>query len=170
MNFEFKSINRTLIIKSIVSRCLNPASFQTLGQHWDKINIDGAAKVSDLVLLTALQIADAGETPQFASLPSRPPAEQSGGEMRLGTYLGTVPDYGIHTDGVRLAGVSEGSPAARAGLREGDVIVQLADMKIRNIEDLMAALQAHKPGDEVEIVVLRTGSPVKLKATLRSRG
>jgi hypothetical protein len=146
------------------------ADYHRPSDTWDKINIDGAAKIGDLVLLTALQVADAGETPRFASLPSRPPAEQRDGEMRLGTYLGTVPDYGIHTDGVRLAGVSEGSPAARAGLREGDVIVQLADMKIHNIEDLMAALQAHKPGDEVEIVVLRTGSPVKLKATLRSRG
>ena len=137
---------------------------------WDKINIEGTAKVSDLVLISALEIADAKEPPNFASLPSRPPGDQAEGEMKLGTYLGSIPDYGANTGGVQLAGVTEGSPAARAGLREGDIIVQLAEMKIQNIEDLTAALQARKPGDEVEITVLRTGKPVTLKATLRARG
>lgn len=137
---------------------------------WDKINIDGAAKVSDLVLISALQIADAKDPPNFASLPARPPGDQEEGEVKLGTYLGSIPDYGANAGGVRLAGVTEGSPAARAGLREGDIIVQLAEMKIQNIEDLTAALQARKPGDEVEITVLRTGKPVTLKATLRARG
>jgi hypothetical protein len=146
------------------------ADYHRPSDTWDKINVQGAAKVSDLVLLTALEIANAKEPPQFVSLPSRPPRQQGENEMRLGTYLGSVPDYGANTEGVRLAGVSEGSPAARAGLKEGDVIVQLADVKIHNIEDLMAALQARKPGDEVEIVVLRTGSTVRLKATLRARG
>ena len=137
---------------------------------WDKINIEGTAKVSDLVLISALEIADAKEPPNFASLPSRPPGDQAEGEIKLGTYLGSIPDYGANTGGVQLAGVTEGSPAARAGLREGDIIVQLAEMKIQNIEDLTAALQARKPGDEVEITVLRTGKPVTLKATLRARG
>jgi hypothetical protein len=146
------------------------ADYHRPSDTWDKINVEGAAIVSDLVLLTALEIAGAKEPPQFVSLPSRPPALQAESDMRLGTYLGSIPDYGANTEGVRLAGVSEGSPADRAGLREGDVIVQLADFKIHNIEDLMTALQARKPGDEVEIVVLRTGSPLRLRATLRSRG
>jgi S1-C subfamily serine protease len=89
--------------------------------------------------------------------------------MKLGTYLGSIPDYGANTPGVRLAGVTAGSPAANAGLREGDIIVQMADRKIQNIEDLTAALQSRKPGDEVDITVLRTGQPVTLKATLRAR-
>jgi len=146
------------------------ADYHRPSDTWDKINIDGAAKVSDLVLISALEIADAKEPPNFASLPARPPGDQEEGEVKLGTYLGSIPDYGANAGGVRLAGVTEGSPAARAGLREGDIIVQLAEMKIQNIEDLTAALQGRKPGDEVEITVLRTGKPVTLKATLRARG
>jgi len=146
------------------------ADYHRPSDTWDKINIDGAAKVSDLVLISALEIADAKEPPNFASLPARPPGDQEEGEVKLGTYLGSIPDYGANAGGVRLAGVTEGSPAARAGLREGDIIVQLAEMKIQNIEDLTAALQGQKPGDEVEITVLRTGKPVTLKATLRARG
>jgi S1-C subfamily serine protease len=88
----------------------------------------------------------------------------------LRTYLGTIPDYGVASDGVPLAGVSDNSPAARAGLRQGDVIIRVAEKKIQNIEDLTDALGAHKAGDEVEITVLRAGAPITLKATLSSRG
>jgi len=117
-----------------------------------------------------LRIANTREAPKFVSLPSRPLAESPGERPGFGTYLGSIPDYGANTDGVRVAGVTNGSPAARAGLREGDVIIQLADKKIQNIEDLTAALRGQKPGDEVAIVVLRTGKPVSLKAILRARG
>ena len=146
------------------------ADYHRPSDTWDKINIEGAAKLSDLVLISALEIADAKDPPNFASLPARPPGDQEEGEVKLGTYLGSIPEYGANAGGVRLAGVTEGSPAARAGLREGDIIVQLAEMKIQNIEDLTAALQGRKPGDEVEITVLRTGKPVTLRATLRARG
>jgi hypothetical protein len=50
------------------------------------------------------------------------------------------------------------------------VIVRLASKDIQSIEDLTAALGAQKPGDEVEIVALRAGNPVTLKAILRARG
>jgi S1-C subfamily serine protease len=88
----------------------------------------------------------------------------------LSTYLGSIPDYGGNAAGVQLAGVMDGSPAAVAGLRPGDVIIQLASRTIQSIEDLTAALGAQKPGDEVEIIALRGGSPVTLKATLGVRG
>jgi S1-C subfamily serine protease len=106
----------------------------------------------------------------FVSLPSRPPSERAVERGAIGVYLGTMPDYGAATPGVRLAGVANDSPAARAGLREGDVIVKLAGAKIQNIDDLTGALSSRKPGDEVEIVVLRMNQPITLKATLRSRG
>jgi hypothetical protein len=137
---------------------------------WEKLNIEGMGKISDLVLVSTLQIANSREAPKFVSLPSRPLAEGPGERQGFNTYLGSIPDYGANTDGVRLAGVTNGSPAAGAGLREGDVIIQLADKKIQNIEDLTAALRGQKPGDEVAIVVLRTGKPVSLKAILRARG
>ncbi|HSK29110.1 MAG TPA: PDZ domain-containing protein, partial [Candidatus Limnocylindria bacterium] len=71
---------------------------------------------------------------------------------------------------VPLAGVTEGSPAARAGLRQGDVIIRLGHKAIKSIEDLTNALGERRPGDEVEIIVQRTGRPLTLKAILGSRG
>jgi aminopeptidase YwaD len=147
----------------------NHADYHRPSDTWEKLNIEGMGKVSDLVLLSGLRIANTREPPKFVSLPSRPLAESPGERQGFGTYLGSIPDYGANTDGVRLAGVTNGSPAAHAGLREGDIIIQLADKKIQNIEDLTAALRGQKPGDEVAIVILRTGKPVSLKATLRAR-
>ncbi|HVO95673.1 MAG TPA: M20/M25/M40 family metallo-hydrolase [Terriglobales bacterium] len=139
---------------------------------WDKLNIEGMARVSDLVLATCLQIANAATAINFVSLPIRPLSgsrtDRSGATNA--TYLGSIPDYGVNTNGVALAGVTENSPAARAGLQPGDVIIKLAEKKIQNIEDLTDALRGHRPGDEVEITVLRGGQPVTLKATLRARG
>jgi predicted metalloprotease with PDZ domain len=136
---------------------------------WEKLNIEGMAKISDLVLVTTLEIANRKEPIRFVSLPSRP-SGSVGTPRGVSVYLGTIPDYGVVATGVRLAGVSSGSPAAQAGLREGDVIVRLGDKAIQNIEDLTDALQAHKSGDQVSVVVLRAGAPITLKATLSSRG
>jgi S1-C subfamily serine protease len=50
------------------------------------------------------------------------------------------------------------------------VIVKFAENKVYNLEDLMLALGSKKPGDEVEITVLRGSQPLKLKAILQARG
>jgi S1-C subfamily serine protease len=124
-----------------------------------------------LVLTSVLRIANAEETINFVSLPARPPATETaqrrGGS---GAYLGSIPDYGVNSEGVALIGVTEGSPAAQAGLRQGDVIIELAQKKIMNIEDLTDALGSHKPGDEIAIVLRRAGQPMTVKAILSSRG
>ncbi|HEY7715886.1 MAG TPA: M20/M25/M40 family metallo-hydrolase [Candidatus Binatia bacterium] len=136
---------------------------------WEKLNIDGMAKISDLVMATVLAIANVAAPINFVSLPTRRPADSRAAGRSLSVYLGSIPAYGTASDGVELTGVSDGSPAAIAGLRPGDVIIQLADKKIHDIEDLTSALAAQKPGDQVAIVVLRDGQPVTVKATLRAR-
>ena len=136
---------------------------------WDKLNGEGMARISALTAAVGEKIAHTKEPIDFVSLPSRPPSERARLQRGIGTYLGTMPDYGVEVLGVRVAGVAPDSPAARAGLLEGDVIVQLADRKIQNIEDLTTALQSRRPGDEVALVVLRQGHTVTMKATLRSR-
>jgi hypothetical protein len=148
----------------------NHSDYHRATDTWDKLNFEGMAKISDLVLATALDIANAREPIPFVSLPSQPRGPVAATAPGLRVYLGTIPDYGAAAAGVRLAGVSSNSPAALAGLREGDVIVRLGDKEIQNIEDLTDALRAHKSGDQVSVVVLRAGAPLTVKATLRTRG
>ena len=146
------------------------ADYHRPSDTWDKLNYDGMNRIGALVLGVARRIANTTEPLQFAALPSRLPGNEAGEAPAFSTYLGSIPDYAGDTDGVKLAGVSPGSPAARAGLREGDVIIQFGGAKIQNIEDLMGQLSAKKPGDEVEIVVLRAGLTRTVKATLAARG
>jgi S1-C subfamily serine protease len=56
---------------------------------------------------------------------------------------------------MKLSGVREGSPAAKAGLQGGDVIVKFGKVDIKNLYDFTYALGEHKPGDEVTVVVKR---------------
>lgn len=137
---------------------------------WDKLNAEGMVRVSDLVTATVQKLADTREAMIFVSLPSRPPTARNEPSRGYGAYLGTIPDFGDNVDGVRLAGVTAGSPADLAGLREGDIIVGFAGNKIHDLEDLVKLLRAKKPGDEVKIIVLRAGVTLGLKTTLRARG
>jgi TolB protein len=73
------------------------------------------------------------------------------------------------TGGVKLADVRPGSPADKAGIKGGDVIVQMAGTKIENLYDMTYALQDHKPGETVDVVVVRNDERVTLRATLGSR-
>ncbi len=58
---------------------------------------------------------------------------------------------------VRIEGVFDGSPAERAGMREGDLIVGIDDRKVRDMGDLREAMSGRKPGQEVRVRVLRNG-------------
>ncbi len=55
-------------------------------------------------------------------------------------YLGIVPDYAATTDGLRINDVNADSPAAKGGLKAGDVIVKIGDVPVANIQGLAAGL------------------------------
>jgi S1-C subfamily serine protease len=85
--------------------------------------------------------------------------------MGFRVYLGTIPNYGESTDGLKLDGVREGSPAERAGLKAGDKVVKLAGHDVRNVYDYTQALSEMKAGQEYEVEVLRDGQRLTLKLT-----
>jgi S1-C subfamily serine protease len=73
-------------------------------------------------------------------------------------------------NGLRLMGVSPGSPAEQAGLRAGDVIVEFAGRPVKDLYQYSDALYAHKPGDEVGIVIVRNGERRSFTVRLGKRG
>ncbi len=88
----------------------------------------------------------------------------------LTAYLGTVPDYAqADIKGVLLSGVSASGPAAAAGVKGGDVIVELAGKKIENIYDYTYAIESLKVGQETEIAVRRGEQVLRMKVTPTSR-
>ena len=87
--------------------------------------------------------------------------------MRL--YTGTIPDYSTEVKGLLLGGVVGGGPAEAAGLKKGDVIVEIAGQTITNIYDYTYALDAVKIGQPVTMVVERDGQRVTLSVTAEAR-
>jgi membrane-associated protease RseP (regulator of RpoE activity) len=95
--------------------------------------------------------------------------DEEGGPGNRQTWLGTLPDFTEETAGYQLAGVFDGSPAARAGLEKGDVLVELGGRKITDLATFTRALRAHLPGDPVEIVARRAGRPLRFTVILGDR-
>jgi hypothetical protein len=133
-----------------------------------KIDVADEARVVNLAERIARAIADRPARLTYVrSAPPRQMAQSAGN----GAYFGSVPDMSAaDVVGVRLMGVTPGSPADKAGVRKGDVVVEFGGMEVKDLYQYTDALRAHKPGDEVTVVVERDGKRVTLAARLGSRG
>ncbi|MGZ5441716.1 MAG: M28 family peptidase [Thermoanaerobaculia bacterium] len=145
--------------------------YHTPDDDADAINFEGAAKTAELTARIASAIARGEVTPTYARIAAAPAMQ--GDSRGYGAYLGTVPDFTAMEaagGGVKLADVRAGGPADKAGIKGGDVLVEMAGTRIENLYDMTYALQDHKPGETIDVVVLRNGERVTLRATLGSRG
>jgi len=145
--------------------------YHTPADDADAINFAGAEKTAEMTARVAASLARGEVTPAYARASSAPAME--GDSRGYGAYLGTIPDYSAmesSTGGVKLADVRAGGPADQAGIKGGDTLVEMAGTRIANLYDMTYALQDHKPGDTIDVVVLRDGQRVTLHVTLGSRG
>lgn len=135
----------------------------------DRIMAADHARVAELALRTTETLIAADERPVFVKVqePQRP-VSGSGGSG-YGAYFGSIPDMGEEVEGVRFADVREGSPAAKAGLKGGDVLVEFAGKPIKNLYDFTYALRGHKPGETVPVTVLRGAERLTVNVTLARR-
>ena len=137
---------------------------------WDKIDGESAARLIDMVAEIAGELQAAEKRPKFAKV--APPARggrPGGGGGGYGPWFGSVPDFGEVETGVKFADVTPGSPAAKAGLRGDDILIQFGDKPIKNLYDFTYALRDSKVGDVVEVRVLRGGETVSAKVKLERR-
>jgi len=135
---------------------------------WDKINAPAAAKLLDFIGNVTVQLANASQPPAFQTVVEE--KSPGGGDGRgYGPYFGSIPDFGEIPNGVKFADVKPGSPAAKAGLKAGDVLVQFGERPIKNLYDFTDALRRSKIGDIVEVKVLRDGQPVTASVKLEQR-
>ena len=145
--------------------------YHTPDDDADAINFEGVAKAAELTARIASTIARGEVTPTYARIAAAPAMQ--GDSRGYGAYLGTVPDFTAMEaagGGVKLADVRAGGPADKAGIKGGDVLVDMGGTRIENLYDMTYALQDHKPGETIDVVVLRNGERVTLRATLGSRG
>ena len=132
----------------------------------DKINAEGIARIATFAKGIVLDVAQSPERPEFSRVERK---DQGGGRDQMRAYLGSIPDYATEVKGVKLSGVRADSPAEKAGLKGGDVIVEFAGQKIANIYDYTYALDAVKIGQPVKVIVEREGKRVEITATPEAR-
>jgi hypothetical protein len=128
----------------------------------DRINFDGLGKVTDLVEDLARMLAMDGDRPEYV--------QGMTGSMPTGRLsvprLGFMPgDYGDDAGGVLIAAVTKGGPADQAGIKDGDLIVEVAGKPVKNMGGYMTVMGGQRRGRPVEIVVMRKGERVKVTVT-----
>lgn len=133
------------------------------------LNLDGGAAVTRITAALADGARRGKRLDYVRTSASAPTAGDSRG---YGAYFGSVPDYSAMeatSGGVKLSDVRPDSPAEKGGIRKGDVIVGMAGVTINNLYDMTFVLREHKPGETIDVIVLRAGKRVELKATLSQR-
>ena len=153
------------------------AEYHRVEDDWELVNADGMARVTDLVAAVVREVVPgsglASLTPvEGAGNPSGVQGPTDGSPARSGfqVRLGTIPDYSRESGGMGITGVRDGSPAAKAGIQGGDIIVKFGPHDIEDVYGYMYALGEFEPGDEVEIVVLRGDERLVFKVVLEAGG
>ena len=132
----------------------------------EKLNVEGMQRVADF-LVQIVQATDAADArPTFVQVKRAAIAMGDGDRP----WLGSIPDFASNEEGLRITGVSPGSPAEKAGMKGGDIITKLGDSKISGVEDLQSALLKYKVGDKLNVVVKRDGKEMTFDLTLAKRG
>jgi aminopeptidase YwaD len=144
---------------------------------WDKIDAPDATKLLELVAEVTDELREESGRPQFVRV--APPqghgeggpvgSSAAGGASGYGPYFGSVPDFGEGVNGVKFSDVTPGSPAAKAGLKADDVMVEFDGKPIQNLYDFTYALRAKAPGDVVKVKILRAGKPMEVSVALTQR-
>lgn len=131
----------------------------------DKINVEGQEKVLNFIFDVALAITNSETRPDYISVEKKDTGRMMGSRV----YVGTVPDFAGEVDGYKLGGVTDGSPAAKAGLQAGDIIIQFGEKKISNIYDFTYALGNYAPGNKVNVIIKRGEKEMTVEIELGSR-
>ena len=134
-----------------------PVLFFFTGLHTDyhkpsddagRINYNGQLKIVNHIYSLVYLLNQ--ENQKLAFTKTREP--QNTGSMRsMSVSMGIMPDYTFSGNGVRCDGVTDGRPAQKAGLKAGDVILQIGDFSITSMDAYMQTLGKFKKGDKTKV-------------------
>ncbi len=131
--------------------------YHTPGDDSHRIDYDGLHDVATFAVRLVEALGDDGDLP-FTETDNEP----QGRRTSFDVTLGVMPDYTFDGTGMRIDAVTEDDgPAARAGLRAGDVVVRVGDVTVDDIYAYMDALGELAPGDATTVVVKRGDQTLK---------
>jgi aminopeptidase YwaD len=123
----------------------------------EKINYDGAAKTIEHIAQLVSLLNDKPE------LNFKKTAADSTARVSFKVTLGIMPDYMYEGKGVRVDGVTEGKPAAVAGILRDDIIMSIGNYSTAGMQEYMVALSKFKKGDEAMVTIMRKNNLLTLK-------
>ncbi|MEO6820554.1 MAG: M28 family peptidase [Ginsengibacter sp.] len=139
-----------------------PVLFFFTGTHADyhkpsddveKINFNGTLAIVKYIYNVIEKTNNAGK---LAFNKTREP--QMGNGLTFTVSLGVMPDYTYSGSGLHIDGIIEGRVADKAGMKTGDVVIEIGDFKVIDINSYMTALSKFKKGDNTKVLVKRGDS------------
>lgn len=119
------------------------------------INYSGLIEVTDYILALLDQLDD---QPKLAFTKTKD-GDDDQKVAKFKVTLGVMPDYVHNGTGMRIDAVLDGKPADKAGLEDGDVVIQMGDLEVKDIYGYMEGLSRYKAGEKAKVKVKR-GSEV----------
>ncbi len=130
--------------------------YHTPADSWEKINYQGMVHISDLTYQLLSDLANMDSKLTFKE--AGPKMVAGRGTRRKGVTLGIMPDFaGNVKNGLRADLITPGRPAAIGGMKKGDIITSINGKAVNNIQDYMFRLNQLKPGETINVEVLRNG-------------
>lgn len=130
---------------------------------WQNINVAGQKQIVDLIYDLTIKLSNQATKPLFSQAGPKTPTQT---RRSFKVTFGVIPSYGSDAEGMEIDGAKKEGPAGKAGMQKGDVITSIGGKEIKNIYDYMYRLEELKPGETVEVKVLRAGKKLTLKINL----
>jgi hypothetical protein len=145
-----------------------PALHYFTGTHYDyhkpsddegKINYKGELSVIKHIYSL---IGKLDKEPKLVFTPTK---EDSTARVSFKVTLGIMPDYLFDGKGVKIDGVTQGKPAANAGIKRGDVLIKLGDIELKDMQTYMKALSKFAKGETAMLIFIRDGKEEQVNIT-----
>lgn len=147
-----------------------PVLFLFTGAHEDyhkpeddahKLNYKGIKLISNYVIQL---VSHLDELPKIDfKKTANPHAASTRSSFKVS--LGVIPDYSFGGTGLKIDGVTNGRPAAIAGIKAGDIIVKMGDTPIKDIQNYMEVLHTSEQGQSLQLEISRKGEIITTKIT-----